>query len=230
MRLRERFSGSSGTIGRVVDWISRVIDSLGPLGVGLLIALETIIPPIPSEVILPLAGFRASAAAMNPIVVWLAATAGSLVAAVALYWLGAWLGYERLHRLAGRRWFFVATQRDVDRGCRLFERHGSWIVAAGRCVPVLRTLVSLPAGITRMRTAKFLALTALGSGIWNAVFIWLGWVLADNWREVEHYTGPASIVVLALFVAALIVLAVRRRRAARPAPEKPRAEISSGGE
>src|SRR5688572_32058190 len=107
---------------------------------------------------------------MNPIVVWLAATVGSLVAAVALYWLGAWLGYGRLHRLAGRRWFVIASQRDVDRGCRLFERHGSWIVAAARCVPVLRTLVSLPAGLTRMPMVKFLLLTTLGSGVWNAVF------------------------------------------------------------
>jgi membrane protein DedA with SNARE-associated domain len=216
----------------VVDWISRIIDSLGPLGVGLLIALETIIPPIPSEVILPLAGFRAHAGAMNPIVVWLAATVGSLVAAVALYWLGAWLGYERLHRLAGRRWFFVASQRDVDRGCRLFERHGSWIVAAGRCVPVVRTLVSLPAGLTRMPTVKFLLLTALGSGIWNAVFIWLGWVLGENWREVEHYTAPVSFAIVGLVVVTLIVLAVRRRRSSSrsASSENPPAEISSGGE
>jgi membrane protein DedA with SNARE-associated domain len=194
------------------DWIAQVIDSLGPLGVGMLIALETIVPPIPSEIILPLAGFRARAGAMNVILVWLAATAGGLLTALALYWLGAWLGYERLHRLAGRRWFFLASQRDVDRGCALFERHGSWIVAAARCVPVLRSVVSLPAGMTRMPMRKFLVLSAIGTGIWNAVFIALGWILAERWQEVERYTAPVSLGVLALVAVSVGVLIWRRHR------------------
>ncbi|UWZ34085.1 VTT domain-containing protein [Dactylosporangium roseum] len=130
----------------MTDWIFATIDRLGPAGVGLLIALETVIPPIPSELILPLAGFRARAGAMHPLLVWLAATLGALAGALVLYWLGARLGYERLHRLAGKRWFVLASQRDLERGHRLFARHGSWVVAVSRCVPVLRSLV--PAGRT----------------------------------------------------------------------------------
>ena len=196
----------------MADWISSVMDSLGPFGVGILIALETIIPPIPSELVLPLAGFRAREGAMNVILVWIAATAGGLAGALVLYWLGWWLGYERLHRLAGRPWFFVASQKDVDRGCKLFEKNGSWIVAAARCVPVLRSVVSLPAGMTRMPLVKFTVLTSIGTGVWNAAFIAAGWFLAEKWQEVDRYMGPVSFVVIGLIVVGLAVLAWRRSR------------------
>lgn len=195
----------------MADWISNVMDALGPFGVGVLIALETIIPPIPSEVVLPLAGFRAREGAMNVILVWLAATVGGVVGALVLYWLGRWLGYERLHRLAGKRWFFVVSQKDVDRGCKLFEKNGSWIVAASRCVPVLRSVVSLPAGMTRMPLVKFTTLTAIGTGVWNVAFIAAGWFLAEKWQKVERYMGPVTIVVIGLIVVGLGLLAWRRR-------------------
>jgi membrane protein DedA with SNARE-associated domain len=195
----------------VADWIKSVVDALGPLGVGVLIALETIIPPIPSELVLPLAGFRAREGAMNVILVWIAATVGGVAGALVLYWLGRWLGYERLHRLAGRSWFFVASQKDVDRGCALFEKNGSWIVAASRCVPVLRSVVSLPAGMTRMPLVKFTVLTSIGTGVWNAAFIAAGWFLAEKWQKVDEYMGPVSIVVMALIVVGLVILAWRRR-------------------
>jgi membrane protein DedA with SNARE-associated domain len=201
----------NGQDGVVTDWITSVIDALGPFGVGVLITLETIIPPIPSELVLPLAGFRAREGAMNVVLVWFAATVGGVAGALLLYWLGACMGYDRLHRIAGRSWFVIASQRDVDRGCALFERHGSWVVAASRCVPVLRSLVSLPAGMTGMPLPKFLALTALGTGVWNAAFIAAGWFLADRWQKVDAYTGPASLVVVGLIVVGLAVLAWRRR-------------------
>jgi membrane protein DedA with SNARE-associated domain len=196
----------------VTDWIRGVLESFGPTGVGLLIALETILPPIPSELVLPLAGFLAREGTMNVVLAWIGATVGGVVGALALYWLGAWLGYERLHRLAGHRWFFVASQKDVDRGCALFEKHGSWVVAGARCVPVLRSVVSLPAGMTRMPLPKFLALTSAGTGVWNAGFIAAGWFLAEKWQRVDEYTGPVGLVVVALIVVGLGVLAWRRHR------------------
>lgn len=196
----------------MADWIRSVMDALGPFGVGVLIALETIIPPIPSELVLPLAGFRAKEGAMNVVLVWVAATAGGVAGALVLYGLGRWLGYERLHRLAGRPWFFVASQKDVDRGCKLFEKSGSWIVAASRCVPVLRSVVSLPAGMTRMPLAKFTVLTAIGTGVWNVAFIAAGWFLAEKWQKVDEYMGPVSLVVIGLIVVSLAVLAWRRHR------------------
>jgi membrane protein DedA with SNARE-associated domain len=200
----------------MADWIRSVMDALGPFGVGVLIALETVIPPIPSELVLPLAGFLARQGAMNVILVWIAATAGGVAGALVLYWLGRWLGYERLHRLAGRPWFFVASQKDVDRGCKLFEKNGSWIVAASRCVPVLRSVVSLPAGMTRMPLVKFTVLTTIGTGVWNVAFIAAGWYLAEKWQKVDAYMGPVSLVVIGLIVVGLAVLAWRRHREKSP--------------
>lgn len=198
----------------MTDWIFGVIDTLGPIGVGLLIALETLVPPIPSELILPLAGFRSRAGAMHPVLVWCCATAGAVAGSLVLYWVGARLGYERLHRLAGRRWFLLTGQRDLERGRRLFQRHGSWFVALSRCVPILRSLVSIPAGIERMRLPKFVLLTTAGSGVWNALFIAAGWMLAERWQHVERYSGPAGTVVGVLLGAGLVVLAVRKLRSA----------------
>lgn len=191
---------------------------MGALGVGLLILLENLIPPIPSEVVLPLAGFRARTGALEPISVWLAATAGSVVGALILYGLGAWLGYDRLHRLAGHRWFIITGQKDLERGQQVFEKHGRKVVLLARFVPFLRSVVSIPAGITGMRMVTFLTLTAIGSGIWNAAFVVLGWVLGENWESVQTWLGPVSYVVIGLLVIGLIVLVVRKLRSRSPAP------------
>jgi membrane protein DedA with SNARE-associated domain len=204
--------GRLGHSGGVAEWIFGIIDGLGALGVGLLILLENVVPPIPSEVILPLAGFRASTGAFNVVAVWLAATAGALIGALILYGLGAWLGYERLHRLAGHRWFILASQKDIDRGDALFDKHGGKIVLLARCVPLVRSIVSVPAGLSGMPILRFSVFTAIGSGIWNAVFIALGWVLGENWDQVEQYLGPISYVVVGLLLVGLVVLIVRRRR------------------
>jgi membrane protein DedA with SNARE-associated domain len=171
-----------------------------------------VIPPIPSEVILPLAGFRARTGSLNVLAVWPAATAGSVLGALLLYGLGAWLGYDRLHRLAGRRWFVFVSRRDLERGDAIFDRHGGKVVLLARCVPFLRSVVSIPAGISGMPLLRFVVLTAIGSGVWNAAFIALGWALGENWEQVEGVLGPVSYVVLALLAVGLAVLVVRRLR------------------
>jgi membrane protein DedA with SNARE-associated domain len=196
----------------VTEWVFSTVDRLGAAGVGLLILLENIIPPIPSEVILPLAGFRARTGGVNVVAVWPAATAGSVLGALLLYGLGAWLGYDRLHRLAGHRWFVFVSRSDLERGEAVFERHGGKVVLLARCVPFLRSVVSIPAGISGMPMLRFVLLTAIGSGVWNAAFIALGWVLGENWEQVEGFLGPVSYVVLALLAVGLVVLVVRRLR------------------
>ena len=193
-----------------------IVDRLGVLGVGMLILLENIIPPIPSEVILPLAGFRARAGAFDVVAVWAAATAGAVLGALILYGLGVWLGYERLHRLAGKRWFVLTGQRDLERGQELFRNHGGKVVLLARCVPFLRSVVSIPAGIVGMPLMRFVLLTALGSGVWNALFVWLGWTLGENWGSVERWVGPASYVVIGLLLIGVVVLIVRKVRARGP--------------
>jgi membrane protein DedA with SNARE-associated domain len=211
----------------VTQWVFAVVDRLGEVGIGLLIFLENVVPPVPSEVILPLAGFRASAGALNLPLTWLAATVGSVLGAVVLYGLGAWLGYDRLHALAGRRWFVISSQSDLDRGQRIFRRHGGKIVLLGRCIPVVRSLVSIPAGIDRMPLPRFLLLTALGSGVWNALFIGLGWYLGDRWDRVQGWLGPVTYVVLALAAAGLVWLAVRKVRHHRAQPARQPVDAST---
>ncbi|WP_225924652.1 DedA family protein [Pseudonocardia abyssalis] len=201
----------------MADWVFSIVDRLGAAGVGLLILLENVIPPIPSEIILPLAGFRARAGAFDVVAAWGAATVGSLLGALILYGFGAWFGYDRLYELAGRRWFILSSQKDLDRGHALFDKHGGKVVLLARCVPLLRSVVSIPAGIVGMPLWRFSALTAVGSGIWNAVFIGLGWYLGENFEVVEQWLGPVSYVVAGVVVLAAVVLIVRKLRARRPA-------------
>jgi len=197
-----------------------VVERLGALGVGLLIFLENVIPPIPSEVILPFAGFTAEQGKLNVVAAWWAATIGSLAGAMALYGVGAVVGEARLRELSRQRWFVLFGEKDFDRGDRFFERYGGPIVFFGRFVPLVRSIVSVPAGLERMSIPKFALLTFLGSGIWNAAFLGAGWVAGDNWEDVEQVVGPASYVVVALLLAALVWLVVRklRQRAAAGRP------------
>ena len=147
---------------------------------------------IPLIVVLPLAGFRSSTGDLDVLAVWFAATLGAVVGALVLYGLGAGLGYDRLCRLAGNRWFVVASRSDIDRGHGLFERHGGKVVLLARCVPFLRSVVSIPAGVLGMPLPRFVTLTAIGSGVWNAAFVGLGWVLGDNWGSVQRWIGPVG--------------------------------------
>jgi membrane protein DedA with SNARE-associated domain len=136
-----------------------------------------------------------------------------VLGALVLYAVGALLGYERVYALSGKRWFILSSQKDLERGRSLMESHGGKIVLLGRCVPLIRSVVSIPAGLARMPLWRFTALTAIGSGVWNAVFIGLGWYLGENWDQVESAMGPASYVVLALVLVGIAWLVVRRLRA-----------------
>lgn len=201
----------------ITEWVFRLVDALGEVGVGLLLLLETVIPPIPSELILPLAGFHARSGDLNLMLVWITATIGAVAGAVILYYVGALLGYDRLHALAGKRWFVLATRADVERGYTLFEKYGTWLVLVARCVPIVRSLISLPAGVARMSLTRFIVFTTIGSGIWNAALIGAGWTLADNWESVEGYLSPFSKIVLGIGIAFVLFLVTRRVLARRRA-------------
>ena len=202
-------------LGGLAGWVVDVIDRLGPIGIGALIALENIVPPIPSEIILPFAGFSANRGDLNVVAAWIAACIGSLIGAYVLYGVGALVGYERIRVLAGKRWFILFGESDLDRGERFFERYGSWIVFFGRFVPLVRSIVSVPAGVERMPLPKFTLLTLVGSGIWNAVFIAAGYELGDRWDEVEGWIQPLSYVVVGLLLVGLGWLTIRKLRAVR---------------
>lgn len=202
-----QFTGLTG-------WVASVIDSFGALGVALLVALESIIPPIPSEVVLAMAGYLAAEGRFNVVLIVLAATAGSLLGALVLYWLGAALGEERL-----KRWLDhipLVDRDDLEKADRWFERHGRWAVLIGRVVPVVRSLVSVPAGANRMPLGEFVLLTTLGSGVWNALIVGAGFALGSRWEQVNQYSdwfNYAIFAVFAVMIVSWVVKKVRRRRA-----------------
>ena len=207
------FAASSDDPGGLAGWVVDVIERIGEVGVGVLIALENVFPPIPSEIILPFAGFSASQGDINAVVAWMAATIGALVGAWILYGVGAAIGYDRVHELSGKRWFVLFGQADLERGERFFDKHGAKVIFFGRFIPLVRSIVSVPAGMDRMPIVRFSVLTAVGSGIWNALFIWAGYELGERWERVEGWLQPISYAVVLLLVVALVWLALRKRRA-----------------
>lgn len=196
----------------MAGWVVDVVDAAGVVGVGALIALENVLPPIPSEVILPFAGFSASRGDLDPVLAWVAATVGAVVGAWVLYGVGRLLSYERVYDLAGKRWFVLFGQADLERGDRFFDRHGGAIVLAGRCVPLVRSVVSVPAGMEAMPLGRFTLLTAIGSGVWNALFIGLGYQLGERWEQVEHWVAPVSYGVVGLLIVVVGWLIFRKIR------------------
>lgn len=203
--------------GGLAGWAADLIGTLGGPGAGFLIALENLFPPLPSEVILPLTGFAASMGSITLVsaIVW--TTLGSVVGAAVLYWVGRVIGRERMYALWGR--IPLVKVSDLERTEAWFQRHGTKAVLLGRMVPIFRSLISIPAGVERMRLPVFLALTAVGSLIWNAALILAGYWLGDQWDLVERYVGVLSKVVLGAAVVALgaYVIVRWRSRAKRDA-------------
>jgi membrane protein DedA with SNARE-associated domain len=201
-----------GLAGLAVD----IMDALGGPGAALLVGLDNIFPPVPSELVLPLAGFSANQGTMSLFTALFWTTLGSVVGAVLTYWLGAWLGRDRVRALIIR--VPLMKESDFDRTERWFLKHGTKAVFFGRMVPLFRSLISLPAGVERMPMWKFLSLTTLGSLIWNSVFVVAGYLLGANWQVVDDYAGIFQYVVIAavaIAVTLFVAVRVRDRKRAR---------------
>jgi membrane protein DedA with SNARE-associated domain len=211
--------GDPQSLGGLTGWVASVIESLGELGVGLLVALENLIPPIPSEIVLSLAGYLASEGRVNLVLVTIAATVGSVVGALALYGLGRGLGEERLRRWLDR--IPLVDADDLDTADRWFERHAKGAVLFGRMAPVVRSLVSIPAGANKMPLVQFTLLTAIGSGVWNTLFVGGGYALGSRWQQLDQYSSYINNAVLVFFAVAIVWWVVKkvRKRRARKRPE-----------
>lgn len=218
-------------ITSVVDWIVSLMETIGAPGVGLAILIETVFPPIPSEVVLPLSGFASTEGHMSAWAAFIWATAGSLTGAWLLYWLGAAIGADRLRAIAERMW--LTEGRDVDRALHWFDRFGDAAILIGRVIPGIRSLISIPAGVHRMNLVKFTVLTLIGSSVWNAVLIWLGVLLGANYHRVSDTIDSFSTLIYAVCALILVGFVVylvyrdRKRKAeamARAASAGPRPE------
>ncbi|MGN6034856.1 DedA family protein [Brevibacterium casei] len=206
-------SGAAENLSGFSAWTVRIMETLGPIGVGFLVFLDNIFPPIPSELVLPLAGFTASRGQLSLVLAIVFATIGSVVGAVLLYAIGRWIGLDRIVRVAVK--MPLVDVADVHKTVSWFDRHGDKAVFFGRMIPIFRSLISIPAGMRAMPMVKFILLTAVGSTIWNTVLIVAGFLLGENWSIVETYAGYFQTLVIAVVVIAVvvwIVLKVRSRR------------------
>lgn len=198
----------------ITGWAANLMDGLGAWGVGLFTLLETVFPPIPSEVILPLAGYLTQQGSMNIVAVILASTLGAYLGSLALYGLGAVWGVERSTRWLSK--LPLVDRDDFEKANRWFERHGKSSVFFGRLLPGVRSLISLPAGAQRMPLVTFSLFTVAGSGIWNSLLVSLGALLGTQYALVERYANILNYIVYAALAAGLAWLVVRylrRRRA-----------------
>ena len=197
----------------MVDWIVGTISQYGYLGIALLMLAENVFPPIPSELIMPFAGFVAAQGKLSPVGVVLAGTAGSIAGTLPWYWAGRRLGAARLKRLADRhgRWLTLSAD-DVEHAEGWFERHGTASVLFGRLIPAIRTMISAPAGVARMPLAKFLLWSAIGTVVWSGLLAALGYVLESRYDQVSEWLDPVTKAILAAFVLAYLYRVLTHRK------------------
>ncbi|MGE3267369.1 MAG: DedA family protein [Chloroflexota bacterium] len=200
-----------GIVGDVFNWVISLVETSGYLGLAVVVGLENVFPPIPSEAILPLAGFLVGQGRMTLVGAVGAATAGSLGGALVLYWIGYALGEKRVRTLIQRygQWALL-DEDDLDQAKGWFDHHGRAAVFLARLAPLARSLISVPAGVAKMPLVPFIIYTTVGSGIWNAVLIAAGWLLGANWGLVERYQGYFGTAFVTLMAATLVWFVARR--------------------
>ena len=205
----------------MLSWITSLMDRMGHVGVLILMFLENVLPPIPSELVMPLAGFTAAQGKLTLWGVILAGTIGSVLGALPLYYIGKVLGQDRLKRCADRhgKWLTLPGD-DIDAAMRKFDHHGSATVFVCRLIPGVRSLISIPAGVCGMNLPRFLLYTTAGSAIWTAALAYAGHQLGENYHAVAKYLGPVTYIVLgALALWAIITIINRRRHQSNRGPQ-----------
>ncbi len=193
------------------ELIVEIMQTLGLFGVGFLMFLENVFPPIPSELIMPAAGFAAAQGQMSLFWVVVAGTMGAVLGALPLYYLGTVFDEKRLTSLVERYGkYMLVTPSDVKNAKTWFDKYGYWVVFFGRMIPAIRSLISIPAGMNKMPLVPFLLLTAVGSAIWTFMLAYAGFVLGANYDKVEQFIAPISKLVVAVVLMVAIVVAFFR--------------------
>jgi len=198
------------------NWIISFMEQFGYIGVFLLICIENLFPPIPSEIILTFGGFMTINTNLTVIGVIIAATIGSVLGGIVLYGLGRILDVNRLEKIVDKYGHILRLKReDIYKADRWFNNYGFWTVFFCRMVPVLRSLISIPAGMARMNFPLFLLFTTLGTVIWNTLLVTLGAKLGENWGVILHYMDIYSDIVyvlLGIIFIVVVIYFVRRRK------------------
>lgn len=192
-------------------WLTHFIENFGYLAIILLIAVENIFPPIPSEVILTLGGFLVSGTKLTLIGVILASTLGSIIGAIILFSISRNLTLPRLEKLLETKLFKLLgfKKDDAQKAIDWFDKHGISAIFYGRCIPVVRSLISIPAGIAHVGWTKFLVLTTLGSLVWNSVLVGLGHYMGKNWQVVVRIFDDYTIVIINLLLILFIYFGIK---------------------
>jgi len=206
-------SSNPTELGGLAGFALTLMEGIGEWGVGLFTLLETIFPPIPSEVILPLAGFLAQQGQLNLILVVITSTLGAYIGALLLYWLGAKLGMDRAIEWLSK--LPLVDKQDFEKAADWFSRHGKSAVFFGRFIPGVRSLISLPAGADRMHLLTFSVFTIVGSAIWNGLLIGLGAALGTQYELIEKYSDYLNYIVYAAIAGVVAWLVIRRIRRSR---------------
>ena len=197
----------------MLEFAVNIIEQIGLFGAALLIAIEVVILPIPSELILLLTGFNVSIGNFGFISALIATTTGSLAGALFLYGIGYIFTEERLEHIVSKYGKYVGFKvKDLQKTASWFEKHGAQLVFFGRLIPLIRSLVSIPAGLTKMKMSKFILFTLLGSGIWNSIWVSLGFFLGDQWTKAEKYTKYIDLLVnigIGIFLIFIIYKAIQ---------------------
>lgn len=217
-------------LDNLTNWATDIVERLGYLGVAMLVALENVFPPIPSEVVLGLAGYTASQGDAWVVGMIIAATIGSVVGAWILYGLSAAVGPVRLRAIIIRYGAWVGFgESDLDRAESWFDRRSRSAVLVCRCVPLIRSLISIPAGFRRMPLGAFTLFTLIGSLVWNVVLVTSGYLLADQWEKVLKFTEPFQtlvVVLIGVLVVALVIRKVVLTKRARAAEEPAHSSVA----
>ncbi len=197
--------------GSLLDWITQVVTSFGYWGIAFMMFLENLIPPIPSELIMPLAGFAASQGQLDLWIAIAAGSIGSVLGALLWYYIGLVLGLERLQSLLDRygRWVGLAA-KDLDNAQRWFVKRGPWTVGLCRMIPGIRTYVSIPAGITQMPLGSFLLYSTVGTALWTAFLTLSGYFLGSEYERLGRWIAPVATAAIAIVVISALIWIARR--------------------
>jgi membrane protein DedA with SNARE-associated domain len=211
-------------------WIEQIISAMGYPGITFVMLVENLFPPIPSEVVMPFAGFLVVDGRFSLPGIILAGTLGSVLGALVIYYIGLWSN-ERVVRRFIRRWgkYFLLSEDDLDRALNVVDRYGEIIIFVGRLIPIIRSLISLPAGMQRMSMPKFLLFTTMGTAIWSGILGYAGVLLGENWEEildiVDRYE-KATAVVLIVLVVVFVGYRLRDMRRKRSTPRSAEVDLS----